>query len=71
MEYNNNKMKYNYFKLTKQFHGKLLYEIGLENNLNKINEILDKENVEIEHETIMFICKKNLNKYTKNNITDN
>ena len=70
LEYNNNKMKYNYFKLTKQFHGKLLYEIGLENNLNKINEILDKENVEIEHEPIMFIFKKDLNNYTKNHITD-
>ena len=66
MEYDNNKMKYNYFKLIKLFHGKLLYEIGLENNLDKINEILDKENVEIEHEPVMFIFKKDL--IIKNNI---
>ena len=61
MEYNN-KIKYNYFILSKQFHGKLLYEIGLENNLNKINEILEKENVEVEHEPIMIIFKKDFNK---------
>jgi hypothetical protein len=62
LQYNNNKMKYNYFNLIKMFHGKKLYEIGLENNLDKINTILEKENVEIEHEPIMFIFKKDLNK---------
>ena len=62
LQYNNNKMKYNYFNLIKMFHGKKLYEIGLENNLDKINSILEKENVEIEHEPIMFIFKKDLNK---------
>ena len=66
MIYKNNKIKYNYFILSKQFHGKLLYEIGLENNLNKINEILEKENVEIEHEPIMFIFKKDFNKIKNN-----
>ena len=71
MEYDNNKMKYNYFKLIKLFHGKLLYEIGLENNLDKINEILDKENVEIEHEPVMFIFKKDLNNHPKKEISDN
>ena len=71
IEYNSNKMKYNYFILTKKFHGKLLYEIGLENNLNKINNILEKENVEIEHEPIMFIFKKDLNKLNNNEISNN
>jgi hypothetical protein len=71
MEYDNKKIKYNYFKLIKLFHGKLLYEIGLENNLDKINEILDKENVEIEHEPVMFIFKKDLNNHPKKEISDN
>ena len=60
-EYNNGKMKYNYFILTKKFHGKTLYEIGLENDLNEINNILRKENVEIEHEPVAFITIKELN----------
>ena len=77
LQYNNNKMKYNYFNLIKMFHGKKLYEIGLENNLDKINAILEKENVEIEHEPIMFIFKKDLSKIKsgeiilKNNSTNN
>ena len=69
-EYNNNKLKYNYFILSKLFHGKLLYEIGLENNLNNINEILEKENVEVEHEPIMFIFKKDLLKIKNSQIGD-
>ena len=60
-EYNKGKMKYNYFILTKKFHGKMLYEIGLENDLNAINNILRKENVEIEHEPVAFITIKELN----------
>ena len=60
-EYNNGKMKYNYFILTKKFHGKTLYEIGLENDLIEINNILRKENVEIEHEPVAFITIKELN----------
>ena len=54
-------MKYNYFILTKKFHGKTLYDIGLENDLNEINNILTKENVEIEHEPVAFITIKELN----------
>lgn len=54
-------MKYNYFILTKKFHGKMLYEIGLENDLDAINNILRKENVEIEHEPVAFITIKELN----------
>ena len=69
LQYNNNKMKYNYFNLIKMFHGKKLYEIGLENNLDKINAILEKENVEVEHEPIMFIFKKDLNKIKNGEIT--
>ena len=71
LQYNNNKMKYNYFNLIKMFHGKKLYEIGLENNLDKINSILEKENVEIEHEPIMFIFKKDLNKIKNGEILKN
>ena len=67
IQYNNKKMKYNYFTLVKIFHGKKLYEIGLENNLVQINDILDKENVEIEHEPVMFINKKDLIKYKNGN----
>ena len=63
----NDKLKYNYFILTKKFHGKILYEIGLENDLNSINNILQKENVEIEHEPVIFVKKKDLDKI-KNNI---
>ena len=59
-EYYKGKMKYNYFILTKKFHGKVLYEIGLENDLNKINNILRKENVEVEHEPVAFITLKEL-----------
>ena len=68
--YNYNKMKYNYFILSKQFHGKLLYEIGLENNLNKINTILEKENVEVEHKPIMIIFKKDFSKIKNNESLD-
>ena len=60
-EYNKGKVKYNYFILTKKFHGKILYEIGLENDLDKINDILRKENVEVEHEPVAFITLKELN----------
>jgi len=59
-EYYKGKMKYNYFILTKKFHGKVLYEIGLENDLNEINNILKKENVEVEHEPVAFITLKEL-----------
>ena len=59
LEYND-KLKYNYFILTKKFHGKILYEIGLENDLNSINKILQKENVEIEHDQVIFVKKKEL-----------
>ena len=69
-EYNKDKVKYNYFILTKKFHGKALYEIGLENNLNYINSILEKENVEIEREPVIFITKKELEKL-KNNQQEN
>ena len=56
-EYNDNKLKYNYFTLIKKFHGKILYEIGLENNLAKINYILEKENVKVENEPILLVKK--------------
>ena len=56
-EYYNNKMKYNYFTLIKKFHGKILYEIDLENNIDEINYIFEKENVKIENEPIKLIKK--------------
>lgn len=59
-EYNENKFKYNYFTLIKKFHGKILYEIGLENNLAKINYILEKENVKVENEPILLVKKNSI-----------
>ena len=70
-EYNRGKTKYNYFILTKKFHGKVLYEIGLENNLENINSILQKENVEIEHEPIVFIKIKDLELLKSNKSQEN
>ena len=61
-EYNDNKLKYNYFTLIKKFRGKILYEIGLENSINKINEILEKENVKVENELVLLITKKSYEK---------
>ena len=58
LEYTKDKPIYNYFILTKKFHGRVLYEIGLGNDINYINSILEKENVEIEHEPVSFIKKK-------------
>ena len=69
-EYNENKLKYNYFTLVKKFQGKILYEIGLENNINKINSILEKENVKVENEPVFFITKKSLNKINKEDMSD-
>ena len=57
-EYELDKIKYNYFTLIKKFHGKILYEIDLENNLKEINSILEKENVKVENEPILLITKK-------------
>ena len=70
-EYNNDKPIYNYFILTKKFHGRLLYEIGLENDINYINSILDKEKVEIEHEPVAFIKKRELYNLKRNNYNNN
>ena len=70
MDYNNEAIKYNYFTLSRRFRGKNLYEIGLENNIEKVNNILSKEKVEIGHEPVIFITKKEFIKL-KNNKTDN
>ena len=70
MEYNDNKLKYDYFTLIKKFHGKILYEIGLENNINEINNILEKENVKVENEHVLLI-KKPLFENLKNNVLSN
>ena len=69
-EYNDNKLKYDYFTLIKKFHGKILYEIGLENNINEINNILQKENVKVENEHILLI-KKSIFENLKNNVLSN
>jgi len=71
LEYNKNKIKYNYFILMKKFHGKILYEIGLENNIESINNILSNENVEIEHEPVVFIKKKELEELKNNTSLNN
>ena len=52
--------QYNNFILSKQFHGKPLYEIGLKDDINYINSVLEKENVEIQNEPVIFISKKEL-----------
>ena len=71
LEYTNDKPIYNYFILTKKFHGRVLYEIGLGNDINYINSILEKENVEIEHEPVSFIKKSELNQLKRNNYKKN
>ena len=70
IEYNQNKneIKYNYFILSKIFHGKTLYEIGLSNNINQINSILEKENVEIEHQKVIFITQNEYKQLKQKNI---
>ena len=69
-EYNENNLRYNYFTLIKKFQGKILYEIGLENDINKINSILEKENVRIENEPVLFVTKRSYNKLKKEDISD-
>ena len=62
---NNNlekQLKYTGFILTKKYKGKILYEIKLEDNINKINENLKIENVKVNNELIEIITvnhKKN------------
>ena len=70
-EYNDNELKYNYFTLIKKFHGKILYEIGLENKLNKINSILEKENVKVENEPILLVKKSSFGELNKDIKSDN
>ena len=69
-EYNNNKLKYNYFTLVKKFQGKILYEIGLENNIEEINNILEKENVKVENEFVKLVTKKSLDKINNDKNSD-
>ena len=70
-EYNDNELKYNYFTLIKKFHGKILYEIGLENKLSKINSILEKENVKVENEPILLVKKSSFDELNKDIKSDN
>ena len=71
-EYNNqNKENHNNFILSRKYHDKILYEIGLVNDINYINSILEKENVEIENEQVIFIPKKELEKLKNNNKQEN
>ena len=67
----NNKMKYNYFTLVKKFQGKILYEICLENNIDEINNILEKENVKVQNESVKLITKKSLNEISNDINYDN
>ena len=70
-EYNEGKIKYNYFTLMKKFHGEILYEIGLENNIDEINSILQRENVKVENEPVLFVSKKIYDKINFNVDYDN
>ena len=63
-EYNSG-VKYDFFNLQKKFRGRVIYEIGLENNIKKINSILEKQNVKVEKENVVFIKKKDLEKLKK------
>ena len=58
------KIKFTGYILSKKFKGKTLYDIEIEDDINKINQKLIDENVEIKNELIQ-VCY--LNKIQKNN----
>ena len=69
-EYNNEATKYNNFALSRKLNGKNIYEIGLENDLEKVNNILSKEKVEINNEPVIFVTKKEYNKLKNNKVNN-
>ena len=63
--YFNRKIKFTGFVLTKKYKGKTLYDIRIENDIDKINNKLKEENVSVNNELIQ-ICP--YNKLSKNSL---
>ena len=53
------------FVLIRKSRGKRVYDIELEDNIDKINEILKNKEIMIKNEVIQFITLKQLNNYEK------
>ena len=66
--YFNRKIKFTGFILTKKYKGKNLYDIRIEDDIDKINQRLKEENVEVNNELIEIIP---INKNNNNNINNN
>jgi len=57
------KLKYSGFILSKKLRGKILYEIRIDEDINKINKKLKEENVQIGNEFIEIITVSQKNEY--------
>ena len=57
------KLKYTGFILSKKLRGKILYEVRVDENINKINKKLKEENVQIGNEFIEIITADQKNEY--------
>jgi N-terminal acetyltransferase B complex non-catalytic subunit len=57
--YNDKKLKYTGFVLTKKYKGKILYELRIEDDINKINQKLKEEKVKIGDELIEIETSNN------------
>ena len=50
-----NKLNYTGYILSKKYKGKILFEIKIDDDINKINKILKEENIKIGNKSIEFI----------------
>ena len=57
--YNDKKLKYTGFVLTKKYKGKILYEFRIEDDINKINNKLKEEKVQIDNELVEIVTANN------------
>ena len=57
------KLKYTGFILSKKLRGKILYEVRIDENINKINKKLKEENAKIGNEFIEIITADQKNEY--------
>lgn len=57
------KLKYTGFILCKKLRGKILYEVRIEENINKLNKKLKEENVQIGNEFLEIITAGQKNEY--------
>ena len=64
--YFNKKLRFTGFVLTKQYKGKNVYEIRIEDNIEKINNQLKNEKVTVNDEIIEIIHSEDKNKYINN-----